>query len=154
MKKQTASIEREPAAPVVAHDERANDGESANRSGLAMPLPPLPADPQKGFRHRSTREPLKPDYVEPWTNEDLAPVVAAARVGRPVFDRVDPWNPNLVHPQPPPHEEQLDEDPWGGGAESMHKPASNKRKRSLETESPWVSASTDAPPKENGVLSL
>ena len=73
------------------------------------------------------------DYVEPWTGEDMAPVVAALPKSR--VDRMDPWNPNIIHDVQPLEQHMTEEDPWDGIARRA--PASKKAKLALEQASPW-----------------
>lgn len=132
----TASISAEPVAPAVTENV---PQESA---GVALPLATPPTSPRRPSKYQDKTS-LEVDTVEPWTGEDLAPVVVAARGGRPTFDRHDPWNTAVVHDVNPAHDMPLDEsDPWNEIVSLKKKPAPPKTQLALEKSSPWGETSS------------
>lgn len=123
------SIAAEP--PSVAPEGR-ETAAPEERAAVAAPLPRLPSTkptlPTVMFAPS-----LPADYIEPWTGEDLAPVIAALPKSR--VDRVDPWNPSIVHEVQPLDQHMVEEDPWDGVARRA--PTAKKAQLALEQASPW-----------------
>jgi hypothetical protein len=140
----------EPTTSIAAEPERtsgtprSSDGEAASaeaRAGLALPLP---ADPIAQPRRRTRPQPettLAIDPVEPWTGEDLTPVLVAAKQHRRGLDKVDPWDPTLVHSPATRDSELDDQDPWAANSLPRRPRALPKAKLALEKISPWEPSS-------------
>jgi hypothetical protein len=146
------SISAEPTVASLLKDAPLKTVEPEAQAGLAAPQP---TDPIPRTRHR--REPhtsLELDFIEPWTGEDLTPVIVAAREARHGLDRVDPWNASVIHSIPPPREESMDlEDPWSG-AVSTNRASLRRAKATLERKSPWDDAQANlaSPSPTDGAL--
>lgn len=79
----------------------------------------------------------RPDYIEPWTGENLEPVIVAARRGYRI-DRADPWNPNLIHEISPQRRELPDEaDPWSEVTTVERRRQPKRDALSIDKDSPW-----------------
>jgi hypothetical protein len=145
------AISADPASVGAVGTERRIATEAM--AGAAAPMPfeaePRAAQP-RATRARTPSLPL--DYVEPWTGEDLAPVLAAAAAAHPraTVDRRDPWDPSIEYPMGPPVWDPRPDgtDPWESGAAAHLAEArdTSRPKRSAKVadrDDPW--ASSDLP---------